>query len=335
MAAAPTGAFAGRNRRSTWGVALAVSAIVFGVAGYRAIQPQPNTVALQRGFFGILRILEGGRALGDPWTLLRNGTTRHGMQFRRKQRRSMPTTYYARATGVGHAIGALQADRKSLDIGVVGLGVGTIAAYGRDGDRIIFYEIDPEVVRIAENSRYFTYLDESAAAIEVVLGDARLSLESELRAGHGRDFDLLVLDAFSSDAVPTHLLTREAFALYTQHLSDDGLLAFHVSNRHVDLAPLLYRLGLELGMTVARIQDRPLDGGVIGGADWILIARNAAIVERAEKRANEMGADSKNGVRIVVGRPNPALISGFPVWTDDYSDIFSVLRRTPKKSSGN
>jgi len=205
---------------------------------------------------------------------------------------------------------------------VIGLGVGTLAAYARSGDRMVFYEIDPEVVRIASNPEFFSYLSDSSGGVTVKLGDARLSLESELALEGGNEFDVLVLDAFSSDAIPVHLLTREAFDLYSRHLAQDGILAVHVSNRHLNLAPLVMRMGEASGLRGAVIEnkDAPLERSRI--ARWVVFSRELEILQELA-RAAQTGAP---GRRIVVGRPPAEQIADAPIWTDDYSNLFGVMR---------
>jgi hypothetical protein len=303
-----------------------VSVAVFAFYAVKAGKPEAHTVALQRGFFGILRVLEGGESAGDPWTLLRNGTTRHGMQFRSPDWRRTATTYYGTITGVGIVLRGNRASGIPRKVGVVGLGVGTLAAYGREGDEFIFYEIDPEVVELAADTRYFSYLEDTSAKLEIVLGDARLSLESELRDTGSRAFDLLVIDAFSSDSIPMHLLTREAFELYDRHLVGGGLLAVHITNRHLELGPLVFRLGLGLGMQGIRILSADAPKFRSGKADWIILARNEAYLQQLSQSARAHGAVFEGEPLVKVGRPLPGTIARYPLWTDDYSNIFSALK---------
>ncbi len=181
-----------------------------------------------RSFYGTYRVLEdGGRHL------LVHGTTVHGTEYTDAARRDLPTTYYARSGPLGDVFDRL--GTRAEDVGVVGLGAGTVAAYGEPGQRMTFFEIDPEVVRIARDQRFFHYLADSPADVRTVTGDGRLALAREPRA----TYDLLVLDAFSSDAIPVHLMTQEAVALYASRLRPGGVLMFHISNRVFDLEPVL------------------------------------------------------------------------------------------------
>ena len=195
-----------------------------------------------------------------PFHTLYNGGTLHGMQFIDPAKHAIATTYYSGHSGVGQALEYYQ--QKSarsgdpLRVGVVGLGVGTLAAYVHSSQTIRFYEINPEVSRLAES--YFTYLADArgrGAAVEIVHGDARLSLERELKQAP-QAFDLLVLDAFSSDSIPTHLLTQEAFDVYLRHLAPQGAVALHVSNRNLDLAPVVYGLAEHFKLDAVQIFSR-------------------------------------------------------------------------------
>jgi hypothetical protein len=258
----------------------------------------------ERTFFGIYRAT--AEAAPDRHVLA-NGTTLHGMQL--AGREDEPTLYYHRLGPIGDAIEALRPRLAGAQVGVVGLGAGGLAAYARPEERWTFYEIDPAVERIARNRRFFTYLDRCAAACEVVLGDARLSLASAAAP----QYRLLILDAFSSDAIPTHLLTREAFALYFERLADDGVAAFHVSNRHLNLTPLVAALAAERGYVAIEQSFRadPLDVAQ-SNSDWVLVARTL------EPLAPLVG----DGGWSTLDRP-----ASMRVWTDDFSDILGIFLR--------
>jgi len=189
-------------------------------------------------------------------------------------------------------------------VGVVGLGTGTLAVYGRTGDAYRFYEINPAVVEIAR--RDFTYLSESAATIEVAVGDARLVLEREAP----QQLDLLAIDAFSSDAIPTHLITREALAIFRRHVRPDGAIAFHVTNRFLDLVPVVARLALEQGMLAAHISDQG-DEDRASRSDWMLVTHDTALLAAPEIADALQPVEDKPGWRL---------------WTDDYSNLIQVLK---------
>jgi spermidine synthase len=255
-----------------------------------------------RNFYAALRVAESGRGL-DEVRLLTHGTITHGKQYRDPARRDWRTTYYGETSGVGRAIAALGA-AGPVRIGVIGLGTGTLAAYGRAGDTIRIYEINPQVIELA--LREFTYLTDSTAQVEIVLGDARLSLEREPPQG----FDLLAVDAFSSDSIPVHLLTAEAFAVYFRHLKARGLLAVHISNRYLDLKPVLRAAAARLGK-VARVFEDESDGdrGTYG-TTWVLLAASPQVFAQAPLEA---------AAELEAERPVRA-------WTDDYSDLYRILK---------
>ncbi|MCH8218993.1 MAG: fused MFS/spermidine synthase, partial [Planctomycetes bacterium] len=243
-----------QHRRSNFSVQR-VSLAVFIVLGTALVMHglvvPSTTVLLTRNFYGVLRI----QAYKEPkskrkYLKLVHGRIAHGMQYDDAKHRRQPTSYYGEESGVGLALRHLPR-KTGRRIGVVGLGVGTLAAYGREGDVIRFYEIDPQVFRFAE--KLFSYLKDSEADVEVVPGDARLSLEREA----SQNSDLLVLDAFSGGAVPVHLLTKEAFEVYLRHLNPDGVLAVHITNIHLDLAPVVRRLGEAFHLEAISIMHRP------------------------------------------------------------------------------
>ncbi len=300
--------FACRGWKQTeydWSAAyrLRFAAVILMVAPLLAITvaPQDETIASERNFFGVLQVLRDQQGVR-----LVHGSTIHGMQLA-GERAQQPTTYYGRQSGVGLAISTLQEMRPSLRIGVVGLGCGVLAAYGRPADEFDMIEINPAVVEIADE--HFSFLRESPAKIRTHLGDGRLVLE---RMSQQR-FDLLVLDAFSSDAIPAHLLTREAVALYRQRLLQDGVLAIHVSNNHLDLVPLVHRLSHDAQLESRVIRSRGDRTLGTQHATWLLIA------------------DAKNSIwdHASLKDACPASkseLADAPLWTDQRHNLVSVLR---------
>jgi len=325
--AASAGASARRRRRKGGGPApreprrvrpaAVVSAVlllalsVMMVAVMRAFAD--NTLLARRGFYGVLRVWEINSERADQRAYqLTHGRTVHGFQFESAERRSLPTTYYAPSSGVGLALLNHPARPGSLRVGGLGLGVGVIASYAQPGDRYRFYEINPDMIDVAEGQGgYFSFLSDSAGQTTVVEGDARVSLEREWEQQGSQAFDLLVLDAFSGDAVPLHLLTREAFELYLRHTAPDGIVAVNVSNRYFDLGLQVYRLAEALELAAARVEDRG-DGIQSYDSVWMLLAR------RPETLAIP-GIEARQMLR-------PALPEGFRLWTDDYSNLLRVLR---------
>jgi hypothetical protein len=299
--------------------------VTLGVMTALDSEPEKGTLVYQkRNFFSILRVIEFRGPDSTPYVRrLKNGTTSHGGQALFPGARTQPTTYYGITTGNG----LVMAERKAapMHVGVIGLGVGTLAAYGRAGDQYRFYEIDPDVIAIAENEDYFSFLADSPANSELIAGDGRLSLETELHEGGSHSFDLLVLDAFSSDTIPVHLLTVEAFELYNQHLKPDGVLAVHVTNRHFEIDPLIARLGAKFAMHPIVIGTSLFDPHFQYPADWVILSKNASDLDSLLLRVQDTQA--KEGLKalgLTVSFPIEEIDT--PLWTDDYSDLFSVLK---------
>lgn len=241
-----------------------------------------------RNFYGVLEVRESGEGAG-AWRGLLHGGILHGVQFREPALKRIATAYYGERSGVGMEM--LRPAAGPRRIGAVGLGIGVIATYARPGDVIRFYEINPQVVEVA--TRYFDFLRESRGTVEVVVGDARISLSGETPQG----FDLLVVDAFSGDAIPVHLLTREAFELYVRHLKPEGALAVHVTNRYLRLSPQVIAIAESLGWkaTVIRNPAEPERG--IEAASWVII----------------------QGRRQIATGPTK-------IWTDQYSNLLQVIQ---------
>lgn len=299
-----------------WPRALVVGVLV--VAGFfvsqRIRRAQEGLLYASRNFYGVVRVEEiaSESLVGRQ---LMHGTTVHGVQVEAFGRRPTPTAYYSPSSGIalassnlvrsGRAAGA----SRGVHFGVVGMGVGTMTAFAGEGDRVRYYEINPDVIDVARG-QYFTYLRETAADVAVVTGDARLSLEQERDQGHLQRFDLLALDAFSSDAIPMHLMTREAFRLYAAHLNGDrAILAVNVTNRYVDLEPVVASHARALGFSAVRV-DSPGDPPVVVNSSWILLSRDPWL-------------DGHPTLRRYGARP---LADGDVSFTDRYSNLFRVLK---------
>ena len=263
-----------------------------------------EVIAIHRNFYGVVRIREYGR--DDPATLERvliHGRVMHGQQFMAPERRRKPTSYYAEGSGVGRLLRAL-ADRP-IEVGAVGLGAGTIATYGKAGDHYRFYEIDPNIVDAAH--KYFSFIGDSAATVDVAVGDGRLLLQQE----DSRRFDVLVVDAFSGDSIPVHLLTREAVMLYVDRLKPGGVVALHVSNSHLDLRPVVGRIAAELNLQLAYIADGGVEGDLgTSSSDWILLSQDRRVLDLEPIRQATQPMPERAGARA---------------WSDDYSNILQVL----------
>ena len=260
-----------------------------------------------RGFYGVLKVNIANADNPEQRHLtLQHGATIHGLQYSGEIRRRMATTYYSETSGIGRLLRAYHPDH-GRRVGAVGLGAGTLAAWGDAGDTFRFYEINDDVARLA--TKTFTYLKDSKAKTELVMGDARLKMEGE----KDQNYDVIILDAFSSDAIPVHLLTLEAFQIYNRHLRSDGVIAVHVSNRYLDLRPIVARAAQASKYNSAIINDSEpaADDDGIYASDWILLTRN----------------------RTLLSHPLISKVAGDPIevserigaWTDDRSDLLRIL----------
>ncbi len=265
-----------------------------------------ESVSASRNFYGVLTVLEKYRDQPkDHYYLLMHGRITHGLQFVDPEQATWPTTYYCPGSGVGLALNALPAGQRR--IGLVGLGTGTLTAYGRPGDCIRIYDINPAVKQLATSR--FTYLSNCQAKIEIALGDARLSMERE----SPQNFDLLALDAFSSDAIPVHLLTKEAFELYDRHLKTNGVIAVHISNHFLDLEPVVMNLARHFKYHAALIDYDEIDSKWWQYAStWILLTRNQALLD-SPPIANAAGVIRTNAPQV-------------PLWTDDFTSLYQILK---------
>ena len=278
-----------------------------GACGYYAWQyaefVREDTIFAQRNFYGALRVKQT-RPDSDPDAQRRlvHGVIMHGEQYVNPDYRNIITSYYGDSAGIGMAIERIHPAEQR--VGVIGLGAGTLAAYGAKGDYFKLYEINPQVIDIAR--RLFFYLNESRATVETALGDARLVLERE----PPQNFDVLAVDAFSSDAIPVHLITREALAVYLKHIKPDGAVAFHVTNRYLRLAPVVKQLADEVGMEAVLITDDP-DDPDLSRTDWVIVTRNRDFLADAD---------------VVKKRVAIEPIPGLNIWTDDFNNLFQILK---------
>jgi hypothetical protein len=296
------------SRRTLLPVRLALSAGIGALLVSTALTElaaRSEHLLLRRNFYGVLRVRDD---LTDSELASRNlihGTISHGSQFLQEPHRRTPGSYFGRRSGVGRTLQVLQEDGP-VRYGVVGLGAGVLASYARQGDYLRLYEINPDVLEIA--SRYFTFLADAKARgadVDVLLGDGRLVLEREPR----QQFDLLVVDAFSSDAIPTHLLTQEAVRLYFEHLKPGGVLAIQISNRYLDLTPVIARAAEHMHRKAVIV--RHSSDGVSNASVWALITT----------REDLFGSEAFRDARMVPASAEP----GFAGWTDQYSSLWPVL----------
>jgi spermidine synthase len=292
-------------RYRPWRLALGVGVLI--LAGMWFII-QPSRVLLrERNFFGVAKVTTD---VAGEYHVLTHGSTVHGAQSLDRARRREPLTYYHHSGPLGQVFAEVPAAKAGRDFAIVGLGTGSIACYGQAGQHFAFYEIDPAIERIARDPRYFTFLKDCPAEVAVILGDARLSLKSALDSC----YDIMILDAFSSDAIPIHLVTREAMRLYLEKLKRGGILAFHISSRYLNLKPVLGNLAREAGLvTLARTeltltnaerQEKKL------ASAWVVMAR----------RPEDLGGLARDQRWQAL-----PVHAGEALWTDDFSNILSVL----------
>jgi len=290
----------GWQQRMLWGVGVLLACAL--LVGLRIAYGHDSLVRL-RSFYGTLQV----RQTHEPpqavtVRTLVNGSIQHGVQWFADGFRKMPMSYYAEDSGVGLALRLCCGDR-TRKIGVVGLGAGTLAAYGRSGDTMEFYEINPQVEDVARET--FTYLRDSQSAITLTGGDARISLTRE----SPRRFDVLVVDAFSGDAIPVHLLTKEAMTLYRSHMAPDGIIAFHVSNQYLTLEPVIGRLAEAQGMEAATVETQANAARGEFQATWVLVSERREFFALPE-----------------IERVAVPVAAGGALWTDDYSSLLPLVR---------
>lgn len=284
---------------------LALTAAMFWVLGSNWKQYHENSLSLRRSFYGALRVVQSPHAGLEQNRTLYNGTIEHGAQYLWPPLRYRSTTYYGPDSGIGIVLREGFSGPKR--VGLVGLGVGTLATYGNPGDTFRFYEINRQDVDIAE--ALFFYLRDTKAQTSIVEGDGRLSLDRDTSP----PFDVLALDAFSGDAIPVHLLTKEAGELYRRHLKPNGVIAFHVSNLFLDLAPVVEKLAQRLGFQVVCVRSHSGDNLILP-AEWVLVTNNPDILNNEAVKLHSIPI---------------AAIPGLRLWTDDYSNLFKILK-TPQ-----
>ena len=263
-----------------------------------------TAIVAKRNFYGVLRVQETGDEVNGKRRQLIHGNIMHGKQYMRSDLKREATSYYSANSGIGRVIELMHPRKDPIKVGVIGLGTGTIATYGSKGDVYRFYDINPAVIDIAK--RDFSYLGDSDATIELPLGDARLTLERE----SPQNFDVLAIDAFSSDAIPVHLITREAVEVYLKHMKPDGVIAFHVTNRYLDLVPVVEGIAHELDLHTLWINDEgalPL----ANSSSWVLVAKDPVRL---------------SDPRLMEAATNISARRDWRVWTDDFNNLLQVLK---------
>lgn len=292
-----------------WPVRLALAIAVGVLAGWLArkqLGEYRGYKLVARNFYGVLHVRDDDPTDAYPERTLLHGTINHGSQLLKPDERYVTTSYYAENSGVGRAMRALQA-RGPVRFGSVGLGAGVLTNYGRAGDYMRVYEINPMVKKISDTDAVFTFYPHSAADKQIVMGDARLSLERQ----ESQQFDLLSVDAFSSDAIPIHLLTREALGLYFRHLKPNGILALHISNRYLDLEPVCSAGADYYNKFAMTVSDDASEAPYLSSSTWVLLTSDSSIFDEPAF-AN---ADMHHAKTPPKFRP----------WTDDYSNIVQIL----------
>jgi len=294
---------------------LSVAALLLVGAIWDASKHSTSEVVHQeRSFFGVLRVEHSTyNTIFDVYTLL-HGTTLHGEQIRSPDLQDQPLTYYYKTGPIGQAFASFQGKYAKKNIALIGLGTGTMACYSEPGRQLTFYDIDPAVVRIAQNPKYFTYWQDCRPTPDLILGDARLKLEHAAN----KQYDVILLDAFSSDAIPIHLITREAIELYFRKLTDNGVLMVHISNRYLDLEPVLGNLAENLDLFTLLLSDEigEDEGGGAGKrpSKWVILARRRE--DLGELREAPRGT---HGWRQAKTNPKVG------IWTDDFSNVLRVM----------
>ena len=285
-----------------------VTSVILLSVGARA-----KEVMQWRSFYGVLRLAQEHEG-EDAQMVLTHGRVIHGGQFLAADRRSWPTAYYGPESAIGLAMRyhprRLNAGDRSLRVGVVGLGAGTIATHGQPGDYIRFYEINSDVIAISD--QHFTYRADSAATVEVIAGDARVRMEAELARHRPQQLDILAVDAFNSDSIPIHLLTKESAEVYWGHLKPEGLLLFHISNQTVDLEPVVRGLAQQFGSTALRIFDAGDQSRGVKESVWMIVTKNQAFLSAEEIQRAAASLPVSHSPRLL--------------WTDDFASLWQVLK---------
>lgn len=293
----------GEYKRQTQAISLS---FVIGILLMLGLNQSGEQLSADRNFYGVIRTIE----LEDNTLAMIHGITIHGIQY--KDNPTEPTIYYSPDSGVGILLTNYPKNNQPAKVAVLGLGIGTLAVYAESGDNYRLYEINQIVIDLAKGEGgYFSFLEDSQANIEVVAGDARISLENEYNANGSHNFDVLVLDTFSSDSIPVHLVTKQAFDLYVANLKPDGVIAANISNQHIDLQPVFYQIAQEFGLTMIRIDNIPDEPNEYLST-WILMSRNPESLNIPELQDGAvMYEDYSTNVAL---------------FTDDYSNLIQILR---------
>lgn len=316
--------------KSTAVIAWSVLIVVLGKFLLDHVTEQKqDSIAVRRNFYGVINVYQEHKGQPNELLAMYHGRINHGTQLQNKRRRRNPTTYYSHRSGLAQAINyhpkRIQQRKEiasavtvtdtnnripvGLNVGVIGLGAGTSVAHNHVGDSFRYYEINDQVIELA--NQYFSYIKDTPGEVEVVLGDARVSLEKELQESGPQLFDILTVDAFSGDAIPVHLITDEAFDLYWKHLKQDGILAVHITNLHINLEPIVRNLAKKYNKQAVLFSNDASSRHNIYYADWVLITSNKRFLNHPKIKKNQNEWEHEKVPPIY--------------WTDDYSNLFQVL----------
>jgi spermidine synthase len=293
----------GEYKKQTQAVALS---FIIGTLLMLGLNQGGEQLSADRNFYGVVRTIE----LDDNTLAMIHGITIHGIQY--KDKPTEPTTYFTPDSGVGVLLANYPKNNQPAKVAILGLGIVTLAAYGETGDDYRLYEINQIAIDLAEGEGgYFSFLEDSQANIEVIAGDARISLENEYSANGSHNFDVIVLDTFSSDSVPVHLVTKQAFDLYLANLKPDGVIAANISNQHIDLQPVFYQIAQEFGLMIIRIDNIPNEPNEYLSI-WMLMTKNPESLNIPELQARAITYETYS--------------TDVALFTDDYSNLFQILR---------
>jgi SAM-dependent methyltransferase len=287
--------------------------VLLGISYNFMFKQERDVIYANRNFYGVLRVLRMTDNKGVKDVMM-HGRIVHGIQYRDSGLEEQATTYYGPQSGAGLAL-RLHPQRRAgsgdrqLKVGIVGLGIGTLAAYGQKGDTFRFYEINPEVIAVSDT--IFRYRRNSPATLQMVQGDARVVMEEELVRNEKQLFDVLAIDAFSSDAIPIHLLTRECFSIYRQHLKPDGILLFHLTNRFLDLAPVVRANATASGYDPFLVKSKGDPEKGTDNAAWMILTSNRKFLSDEEVQKSRTGEELKTSL----------------LWTDDFAGLWQVIKR--------
>jgi len=296
----------GKTKKILW---ITFGLIFLGSFIFKDILGGKNIIYKSRNFYGTLNVFDIQDGQKGPQRILLDGKTLHGVQNLERSKQYLPTHYYKKGSGVWTVFDLLPSP-EGKKIGIIGLGAGTLSIFGHVKDKIDFYEINPDVIEIA--NKHFTFLKNAKSKINIVLGDARIKLEEILMKEGPLEYDIIVLDAFSSDVIPMHLLTNEALGLYKKHLSKNGVLVIHISNQHIDLFPIIDTFAKSIGFSSYSFSDVSSGNKEKRQSIWAIVTKNKTILENFSLKKYAPNIKRRNKIDVI--------------WTDDYSNLLEVIK---------